>query len=81
MPQSQKSNFSIIALLFLLTLTGCTKPGQTSNDISSDDQSSEVATQNLAIVRGKVLTDNGEMVTAGIVVENEAGETYIVAIT
>lgn len=79
MPQSQKSNFSIIALLFLLTLTGCTKSGQTSTDISNDDQSSEVATQNLAIVRGKVLTDSGEMVTAGIVVENEAGDTYRVS--
>jgi hypothetical protein len=30
----------------------------------------------MATVRGKVLLDNGAMVTAGIIVENESGETY-----
>lgn len=77
MPRSKKMIFKTLPLLTLLLLSGCnSKPSSSIDDNQSEDKTSTIDPKTLATVRGKVLTDSGEMITAGIIVENEKGETY-----
>lgn len=79
MPRNRKSILGVFTSIFLLTLSGCNPIGSESqSSLPSFEESSQeiISNRELATVRGKVLTDSGEMVTAGIVVENEAGDTY-----
>lgn len=81
MPHQKKSIMSIVLLFFSLTISGCGNATNSESSTTSGDATviDEGSTRNLATVRGKILTDAGEMVTAGIIVENEKGDTYRVS--
>lgn len=73
----RKSFLGITGLLLAVTLSGCSTNGASDISQSSDTpNTSQENTRELATIRGKVLTDTGEMVTAGIIVENEKGDMY-----
>jgi len=78
MPQNQKKVFKNLLILALLLLSGCNNGTDSSitNESSSEETPTSVDPKTLATVRGKVLTDAGEMIAAGIIVENAKGETY-----
>lgn len=78
MPQRKKTLLSMVFLFSLLIITGCGKQNSNSDQASEAPVVSEKdnTTRGLATVRGKVLTDAGELVTAGIIVEDELGNSY-----
>lgn len=78
MPRRKKTLFSLVFLFSLLVVTSCGSENGTSDEASSDPIVSEKegSTLGMATVRGKVLTDAGELVTAGIIVEDEEGNTH-----
>lgn len=83
MPRNRKSILGIFVPILLLTLSGCNNlSSESQSSLTSNEESSSqevITNRELATVRGKVLTGNGEMVTAGIIVENENGDTYRVS--
>lgn len=70
------SIFFIVASL----ITACNPPAQVVEpEVETtvwEQTEAALPTSTLASVRGRVLTDAGNMVTAGIIVEDEAGNTY-----
>jgi len=71
----RNTSFIWVALTAFL-LVGCntTQNSSSSSEVSSISETVDVA--QYATVRGKILLDNGEMVTAGIVVVDEVGNSY-----
>jgi histidinol phosphatase-like PHP family hydrolase len=61
------------SVIFIILIISCLFGGCNKNKTEEAEQLSQEAP---GFVRGKVLTDSGEMVTAGIIVEDEAGNTY-----
>lgn len=72
-----------LSTILLVTLAACGNESNVSALSSADSSassssapfSSEKAEEN-GVVRGKVLADNGEMIIAGIIVEDDKGQTY-----
>jgi hypothetical protein len=66
-----------LSSLIIFGLTSCQSQGTASQlSASSQGEASSVSSQEKGYVRGKVLSDSGSMMIAGIIVENEAGATY-----
>lgn len=63
----------LVALLFVSCGNSSPQESSSQQDASSEEP---YDVRRMATVRGKVLLDNGAMVTSGIIVENELGETY-----
>jgi hypothetical protein len=63
--------------LLMTSLIGCEKvQAEPETEAADTAPVQETAEAEAGYVRGKVLTDSGEMVTAGIIVQDEAGNTY-----
>ncbi len=76
MVKNHRSFFCFLILaIFLMTLglSSCSSAVATETAGAVETQPTEEA---LGSVRGKVLTDSGEMVTAGIIVEDQDGNTF-----
>ncbi len=78
---SPKLSTLLVGLTTLLVV-GCSGGGLSSSSSSSSSSMSSISSsstytvQQLATVRGKVLLDNGEMMTAGIIVQDAQGNTF-----
>ncbi len=73
-PQRFALLFGILPALLFVSCGNSSSQNTSSSEESSIEEVYD--TRRMATVRGKVLLDNGAMVTAGIIVENESGETY-----
>lgn len=72
-PRSFFCFFVLISILVTLGLSSCNSTTATETVTATVTETTE---DPHGSVRGKVLTDSGEMVTAGIIVEDEAGNTF-----